>query len=189
MKTQTKLIAVAVASIGYIAYQRSENNNLTNAKNLLKKWMSNVNLHDKKAVLSLYSQDAVLLPTLYNVSSVGYNADYVNLMQINPNSFIAQGKTKIGLYMDAFLILPDLKGTLYEESLIFKKMGMNTFSVDGVYSFYYTDPESGSESGDNRTQFARFTFIYKREPFTNNWLITNQNSNKGYLYFGETFKN
>ena len=175
MKHTNKLIAVGILGAGYLAYQRSNSNNMANAKKLLKKWINAVNSGNKQSVLNLYSQDAVLLPTIPNIETVGYDL----AGGITPNSYIAYGKEKIGLYMTDFLNLPELQGTLFENTFVFKKIGMNAFSIDGVYKFDYLDPDAEVQG---RTQYARFTFIYKRDQFSDNWLITNQNSNKGGLY-------
>ena len=190
MKHTNKLIAVGILGAGYLAYQRNNSNNMANARKLLKKWINAVNSGNKQSVLNLYSQDAVLLPTIPSVTTVGYEIAGGQISGLGTNSYIANGKEKIKLYMTTFLELPQLRGTYYENTFIFKKIGMNAFSIDGVYKFDYLDTDQAEGETDilGRTQYARFTFIYKRDQFSNNWLITNQNSNKGGLYINTELK-
>jgi uncharacterized protein (TIGR02246 family) len=96
-------------------------------------WLIAVSSGSSDAVLKLYAQDAVLLPTL------------------SPNVETTPASRKE--YFDAFTAKPNLKGTVNEEHIrVFGDVAVNS----GLYTFTYT------QNSQKVSIPARFTFVYHK---------------------------
>ena len=104
-----------------------------NPKQVLQAWLSGLNSGNLDEVLSLYSEDAVLLPTFSNKCLAGPEdiKDYFE---------------KLGGHKN-------LNVQLHEKTLLVQNFSHNLYSMSGIYAWRF-------EVDDENLKFeARFTFI------------------------------
>lgn len=103
-------------------------------ENQLSLWLNCLKQKDLDGILSLYAQDAALMPTLRNKIHKTYE----------------ERKE----YFEFFLSFPDLHGVVIDHyARIYGEVAINT----GVYKFIFL------KAGQETEIFARFSFTYKRE--------------------------
>jgi len=102
---------------------------------LLLEWMGAVGSHDPDKVLSLYSRDAVLVPT-YGTS-------------------VLVGHAQLRSYFDKFLALPGLRGKI---DCFVVQEAQGKLVVSGIYTFSTQD----HAAADPAFTRARFTYVFAK---------------------------
>lgn len=127
MKTGTKVLIIMCFLISFSGLTAME----TFGLELLERWNSALSTEDPEAVVRLYSEKAVLVPTVSNVirTDRGEIIDYFkHFLQKNPKALI--------------------------NNISIEKFGDLIIS-SGIYTFYLQEEKSTEEV------MARFTFVYK----------------------------
>jgi hypothetical protein len=100
-------------------------------------------------VLKFYAPDAILVAT--------YSPVLLN-----------NSKGELATYFKKFTSLPGIQGTTQElQTRVFGDWAINT----GLYTFTFRDLE-----GDEVVVPARFTYVYRKDPATGQWLIEDHHS-------------
>lgn len=153
MKKENVILPVLLGAGGFLIYDNLAKNNESNARSLVLNWISKINSGDIDKVVNLYTEDAVLVPTVSPINAIG--------------------KEDIRGYMQDFLSM-NPQGTLLDKQFTYKAIGGSLVIVEGFYNFYI----AGEQEGDAETVKARFTFVFKKTLIDPKWSILSQHSSE-----------
>jgi hypothetical protein len=106
---------------------------LTNPTEVLYKWMDSVNKGDVNALLSVYDDNAVLIPTFSNR--------------------LLKGKDALRGYFEKLGSKEDLSIALHEKTIILQDIGDNLHAISGIYNWRF------SVDGELLNFEARFDYL------------------------------